>query len=80
MGASQTTPSSPTFNLVNQRSTLQASFDGHSPFAWGPAAVRGHGPEFEFENSSVNAWEGEKIHEVGVEDLDLSLGIGKATC
>ncbi|KAL8160399.1 hypothetical protein V2J09_001936 [Rumex salicifolius] len=83
MGASQTTPSSPTFNLVKLsagQQNIQASFGGHSPFSWGGATVRGHGPEFEFENTSVNAWEGEKIHEVGVEDLDLSLGIGKAAC
>lgn len=42
---------------------------------WCPAAERGRGSEFEFENCRVTPWEGERIHdEIGVEDLELTLG------
>lgn len=62
-------PSSPTFNLVNP-----------TPTAW----IGSHGDgidgrdEFEFGSCSVMAWEGERIHEVGFDDLELTLGSGKA--
>lgn len=46
---------------------------------WGMAGM-GRGSEFEFENGKVKPWEGEKIHEVGVEDLELTLGSGKSRC
>lgn len=39
---------------------------------------KGRGSDFQFESAPVKPWEGEKIHDVGMEDLDLSLGIGKA--
>lgn len=39
---------------------------------------RAWAPEFEFENGRVKPWEGERIHEVGVEDLELTLGSGKS--
>jgi brassinosteroid resistant 1/2 len=35
---------------------------------------KGKGKEFEFENVAVKAWEGERIHEVGLDDLELTLG------
>jgi brassinosteroid resistant 1/2 len=34
----------------------------------------GRASEFEFENGRVMPWEGEIIHEVGVDDLELTLG------
>ncbi|KAJ6413101.1 hypothetical protein OIU84_006000 [Salix udensis] len=52
--------------------------DRHGGLSWGVAAERGRGAEFEFENCRVKPWEGERIHEIGVDDLDLTLGIGKA--
>ncbi|XP_074309095.1 protein BZR1 homolog 1-like [Silene latifolia] len=75
-GAPLGAPSSPTFNLVKQavaqHSSIQESFNGMS-LGWG------RGSEFEFENgAAVNAWEGERIHEVGAEDLELTLGGAKA--
>ncbi|CBI17568.3 unnamed protein product, partial [Vitis vinifera] len=41
-----------------------------------PVAMEGR-PEFEFESGRVKAWEGERIHEVGVDELELTLGSGK---
>ncbi|CAH8347771.1 unnamed protein product [Eruca vesicaria subsp. sativa] len=38
----------------------------------------GQSSEFKFENSQVKPWEGERIHDVGMEDLELTLGNGKA--
>lgn len=76
VGGAQTTPSSPTFNLV--KSAKGQLGDGHVHFGWGTAT--NHGPEFEFENGAVNAWGGEKIHEVAVDELELTLGLGKAAC
>eukprot|EP00262_Sarcandra_glabra_P021697 TRINITY_DN9289_c0_g7_i3.p1 TRINITY_DN9289_c0_g7~~TRINITY_DN9289_c0_g7_i3.p1 ORF type:complete len:310 (+),score=28.26 TRINITY_DN9289_c0_g7_i3:122-1051(+) len=61
-------PSSPTFNLVNPIAQQKSCMP--------PVEVRG-GLEFEFESGKVKAWEGERIHEVGVEDLELTLGSGK---
>ncbi|ONK59885.1 uncharacterized protein A4U43_C08F11960 [Asparagus officinalis] len=63
-----TAPSSPTFNLVT------------GPVV-GPGGVpeKGRGAtEFEFESGTVKPWEGERIHEVGVEDLELTLGMGNS--
>lgn len=73
-------PSSPTFNLVKpmaQQTTLPGSVPGQGDLGWGAAAERGRGPEFEFENCMVKAWEGERIHEIAVDDLELTLGSGK---
>ena len=75
--AAPAAPSSPTFNLVKpvaQQSSLQ---DGHVELGWGSVAQRGRGSEFEFESGTVKAWEGERIHEIGVDDLELTLGNGK---
>ncbi|PSS36452.1 BES1/BZR1 protein [Actinidia chinensis var. chinensis] len=76
--AAPAAPSSPTFNLVKpvaQQSFLQ---DGHEELGWRSAAQRGCGSEFEFESGTVKAWEGERIHEIGGDDLELTLGNGKA--
>ncbi|XP_010531182.1 PREDICTED: BES1/BZR1 homolog protein 2-like [Tarenaya hassleriana] len=62
-------PPSPTFNLVKENSTANNA----KGVDWGMA-------EFEFENGKVKPWEGEKIHEVGVEDLELTLGGAKSRC
>ncbi|KAJ0982186.1 hypothetical protein J5N97_010441 [Dioscorea zingiberensis] len=69
-----TAPASPTFNLVNPVVPMQnviVNANGGMP-----EKMRG-GVEFEFENRRVKAWEGETIHEVGAEDLELTLGTGK---
>ncbi|KAG7587095.1 BES1/BZR1 plant transcription factor N-terminal [Arabidopsis thaliana x Arabidopsis arenosa] len=64
-------PTSPTFNLVKpapqQMSPNTAAFQ-----------EIGQSSEFKFENSQVKPWEGERIHDVGMEDLELTLGNGKA--
>eukprot|EP00268_Persea_americana_P008264 TRINITY_DN13190_c0_g1_i2.p1 TRINITY_DN13190_c0_g1~~TRINITY_DN13190_c0_g1_i2.p1 ORF type:complete len:319 (-),score=74.37 TRINITY_DN13190_c0_g1_i2:606-1562(-) len=75
-------PTSPTFNLVNS-AMQQNSPSGALPggIGWGSAAERGRGSEFEFESGRVKPWEGERIHdEIGVEDLELTLGSGKHKC
>ncbi|XP_058069113.1 BES1/BZR1 homolog protein 2 [Magnolia sinica] len=72
------TPSSPTFNLIKpitQNSPPEPLPAGG--IGWGPAVERGRGSEFAFESGRVKAWEGERIHEMGVEDLELTLGSGK---
>ncbi|KAF8406392.1 hypothetical protein HHK36_008479 [Tetracentron sinense] len=77
--APTTAPSSPTFNLmkpVAQQSYPQAAVAGHGGLGWAATEER-RGSEFEFENGMVKAWEGERIHEVGVDDLELTLGSGK---
>ncbi|EEF37227.1 BES1/BZR1 homolog protein 2 [Ricinus communis] len=79
--APQVAPPSPTFNLVksvSQQSAFQDRVDGHGGLGWGPAAERGRVSEFEFENARVKPWEGERIHEIGMEDLELTLGSAKA--
>ncbi|XAR61796.1 hypothetical protein NMG60_11016314 [Bertholletia excelsa] len=63
-------PTSPTFNLVKAVTKQMV-----------PAAVmeeKAKGKEFEFEGIPVKPWEGERIHEVGLDDLELTLGGGKA--
>lgn len=80
MVAPAVAPSSPTFNLVKpvaQQSSLEGAINGHEQLGWWKAQ-RGRGSEFEFESGTVMAWEGERIHEVGVDDLELTLGSGKA--
>lgn len=73
-------PSSPTFNLVKPviQQKHQNTADGRGQFAWGGVVQRGCGPEFAFESGTVKAWEGERAHEIGVDDLELTLGSGKA--
>ncbi|XP_038722321.1 BES1/BZR1 homolog protein 2-like [Tripterygium wilfordii] len=62
-------PPSPTFNLVKPL-VLESDFRD-------VAAEKGRGPEFEFENGRMKPWEGERIHEIGVDDLELTLGSRK---
>lgn len=68
-------PTSPTFNLV--RPVAPQAYTNN------PMNENGRGPEFQFESAPVKAWEGERIHEVGIEgmdvddDLELTLGTGK---
>ena len=62
-------PASPTFNLVRPVAQRVYPMDAMTE--------KGKGLEFEFENIPVKAWEGERIHEVGVDDLELTLGSGK---
>ncbi|KAI3759091.1 hypothetical protein L6452_06666 [Arctium lappa] len=64
-----TNPNSPTFNLVKP---MAATMDA------GLEKGKGKGMEFEFENGGVKAWEGERIHDVGLDDLELTLGSGIA--
>ncbi|KAJ8544815.1 hypothetical protein K7X08_017398 [Anisodus acutangulus] len=75
-------PTSPTFNLVKpipQQNILLDALSGHGMFGWAEAAAqKGHGSEFDFESCKVKAWEGERIHEVVVDDLELTLGSAKA--
>ncbi|KAK6150944.1 hypothetical protein DH2020_015876 [Rehmannia glutinosa] len=71
-------PTSPTYNLIKSVSQMN-TIDGCGEFGWGAAAKRTRGPEFEFENGAVKAWEGEKIHDIGMEDLELTLGNGKSS-
>lgn len=60
-----------------QQGSVLDGVDEHAGLDWGAAAERGRGSEFEFENGKVKPWEGERIHEVGVDDLELTLGSGK---
>lgn len=83
-GMPQGAPSSPTFNLVKQavaqQNTMHEAFNGFVMMGQGGAMERARCPDFEFESgAAVMAWEGERIHEVGVEDLELTLGSGKKT-
>lgn len=50
---------------------------GHGGIGWGGSAERARCAEFEFESGTVKAWEGEKIHDIGVDDLELTLGSAK---
>lgn len=61
-------PTSPTFNLVKPVVQNVSSKNAISE--------KGKGIEFEFESVPVKAWEGERIHEVGLDDLELTLGSG----
>ncbi|CAF2133373.1 hypothetical protein BRARA_K01294 [Brassica rapa] len=65
-----TAPSSPTFNLVKQTSMVIDMKRSD----WGMSGMNINGSEFVFENGTVKPWEGEMIHEVAVEDLELTLG------
>ncbi|KAL1822104.1 protein BRASSINAZOLE-RESISTANT 1 [Daucus carota subsp. sativus] len=61
-------PTSPTFNLVKPATQNISSQNALSD--------KGKGIDFEFEKEPVKAWEGERIHEVGLDDLELTLGSG----
>ncbi|XP_047316378.1 protein BRASSINAZOLE-RESISTANT 1-like [Impatiens glandulifera] len=66
-------PNSPTFNLVRPVVVVgqQSSADA------GLMDQKGKSKEIEFERIQVKPWEGEKIHEMGIDDLELTLGSGK---
>ncbi|KAF8103266.1 hypothetical protein N665_0188s0209 [Sinapis alba] len=67
-------PTSPTFNLVKPPPVPQMMSPNAAAFQ-----EIGQSSEFKFENNSqVKPWEGEMIHDVGMEDLELTLGNGKA--
>jgi brassinosteroid resistant 1/2 len=63
-------PTSPTYNLVipvaQQISSSNLVKESAVPM------------DFEFGSEQVKPWEGERIHEVGLDDLELTLGSGKA--
>ncbi|OMO56844.1 BZR1, transcriptional repressor [Corchorus capsularis] len=81
--AAAAAPPSPTFNLVKravqQNNHFQDGARGHGGVTWGTVTELGRGSEFEFENGRVKPWEGERIHDIGVDDLELTLGTSK-TC
>ncbi|KAK7252892.1 hypothetical protein RIF29_37151 [Crotalaria pallida] len=78
--------------IIHHQQMMMASNDSTSnDMQWSAAAAVGEigrggggggggggGSDFDFENGSVKPWEGERIHEVGMDDLDLTLGFGKA--
>lgn len=79
--ASAAAPPSPTFNLMKpamQKIAPQDSMDMNEGMQWGSGAEIGRGSDFDFENGRVKPWEGERIHEVGMDELELTLGCGKA--
>ncbi|KAF2315930.1 hypothetical protein GH714_040725 [Hevea brasiliensis] len=63
-------PTSPTYNLVKPVAEQILSSN----------VIKENGKcmEFEFGSGQVKPWEGERIHEVGLDDLELTLGNGKA--
>ncbi|KAL6855985.1 hypothetical protein ACP4OV_018787 [Aristida adscensionis] len=72
-----TAPASPTYNLVNAGGGAASAANSMELDGMAPAVGRG-GPEFEFDKGSrVTPWEGERIHEVAAEELELTLGVGK---
>ncbi|KAJ8561346.1 hypothetical protein K7X08_027536 [Anisodus acutangulus] len=64
-------PASPTFNLVKPVAQPLRPNDMITE-------KKGKSVKFDFENVSVKAWEGERIHDVGFDDLELTLGSGNA--
>lgn len=69
--ASAMKPTSPTFNLV--RPVAQHILHGNNPIQ---EMTRDTESEFGAQ-VKVKPWVGEKIHEVGLDDLELTLGSGK---
>ncbi|KAJ8762322.1 hypothetical protein K2173_007479 [Erythroxylum novogranatense] len=63
-------PTSPTYNLVKPVTQQILSNDVMDD--------NERGMDFEFGGGQVKPWEGERIHEVGLDDLELTLGNGKA--
>ncbi|KAK3030533.1 hypothetical protein RJ639_039563 [Escallonia herrerae] len=63
-------PTSPTFNLVKPVAQPISLEDAISE--------KGKGIEFQFESGAVKPWEGERIHDGGIDDLELTLGSGNA--
>nr|CAB3454759.1 unnamed protein product [Digitaria exilis] len=77
MSAAATAPASPTYNLVNPggggaSASNSMELDGMAAGDVG----RGVPAEFEFDKGRVTPWEGERIHEVAAEELELTLGVG----
>jgi len=69
-------PPSPTFNLMKPAMHQIPAQEG---VQWGSVAEIARGvSDFDFENGRVKPWEGERIHEVGMDELELTLGFGKA--
>ncbi|KAK4429156.1 protein BRASSINAZOLE-RESISTANT 1 [Sesamum alatum] len=68
--AASAVPTSPTFNLMKPAVGHQV------PPKDAVMSDKGKGTEFDFENMAVKPWEGERIHEVGMDDLELTLGSG----
>lgn len=67
--ASNAVPTSPTFNLMKPVAHSVPSKDAI-------ISDKGKSTEFDFESMAVKPWEGERIHEVGMDDLELTLGSG----
>lgn len=65
-------PPSPTFNLMKPAMQI-----GSQDVNDGMQMQWERGSDFDFENGRVKPWEGERIHEVGMDDLELTLGVGK---
>ncbi|KAL0438581.1 UNVERIFIED_CONTAM: protein BRASSINAZOLE-RESISTANT 1 [Sesamum latifolium] len=63
-------PMSPTFNLMKVVAHEVPPKDAIM------SDNKGKGTEFGFQNMAVKPWEGERIHEVGMDDLELTLGSG----
>lgn len=63
-------PTSPTYNLV--KPVAQQILSNNV------IKENGRVMEFEFGSEQVKPWQGERIHEVGMDDLELTLGSGKA--
>ncbi|KAJ6685971.1 PROTEIN BRASSINAZOLE-RESISTANT 1 [Salix purpurea] len=63
-------PTSPTYNLVKPVAQQILSHNLVND--------NGMSMDFEFGSEQVKPWEGERIHEVGLDDLELTLGSGKA--
>ncbi|KAI7744654.1 hypothetical protein M8C21_006435 [Ambrosia artemisiifolia] len=63
-------PSSPAFHLVNPMGLEMCSDDS--------GLDKGKGVEVGYENGGLKAWEGERIHDMGLDDLELTLGSGNA--
>ncbi|CAI9771439.1 unnamed protein product [Fraxinus pennsylvanica] len=66
--ASDMVPPSPTFNLVRPVAPRVPSKDA--------MLEQETGMQFDFVNVAAKPWEGETIHEVGLDDLELTLGSG----
>ncbi|CAA0813324.1 Protein BRASSINAZOLE-RESISTANT 1 [Striga hermonthica] len=64
-------PASPTFNLMRP---VEAREEGPLLPGGGDVTDKGKGVDFGVE--AVKPWEGERIHEVGMDDLELTLGSG----
>lgn len=60
-----------------KQNSIQDVVNGHGGVSWGVTTERDRVSEFEFESDTVKPWEGERIHDIGVDDLELTLGSGK---